>query len=219
MGIKIDTIIVTIVDVSNIIHEHTHEALDYLSFHLCPDRPSHKLAIDNLHIPEEDLAFLMQVLQLIWEALGLVIVPFKMLNDKKFTVHIYETATVFTLQNNQQIQNIVPTCDKIFIYIAQNKSKIIEPSNKQIIKTVSINNDDYDIPINFWYSFNIDTDHKVYFFAHVSAISSYKGVVVAVDYKNATSLSLMKDQAIDFYNQTLGSPAATVCTDKKMDFI
>ena len=212
-------VITTIVEYSTIIYNKVDETLDFISFHLCPNKPSYKLATDNLHIPEEDLSMLMALFNLACEAFGLLIVPFKMINDKKFTVHIYETATVFMTQGAQQSQNIVSACDKMLMYIAQNRSKIDEPVNKQILKTVDIHSDDYDIPVNFWYTFEIDTGRKIYFFVHISVISNYKGVVIAVDKNNERNLTLMKEEALDYYDQTCGAVDADYCEDKKMDFI
>lgn len=212
-------VVTTVVNVSNWVYNKTHETLDFLSVHLCPSRPSHKLATDNLHIPAEDLSVLMQIFNLLGEALGLVIVPFQMLNDKKFSVHIYETAIVFASPGAPQTQNTVNTCEKMLMYIAQNRSNIAEPIDKQIIKTVTIDNEDYDVPVNFWYSFEITTGSKVYFFAHISVMSHYKGVVIATRNDTATNLALMKSEALDFYDQTIGKKSAVYSTDKKMDFI
>src|SRR5690349_16497240 len=122
-----------------------HKVLDYISFNWCPERPTYRLATDNLHIPDEDMTVVMQIVNLIAKGLGLLIAPFQMLSDKKFTIHIYETTTVFVTPANPTPQNIVPTCEKMLMYIAQNRSKIIEPVSKQILKTVTLQNKDYDI--------------------------------------------------------------------------
>lgn len=216
--------VVTYNNVSNFLKEKTHAALDFFSTNLCQDKPSYKLATDNLHIPEEDLTILMQVLNLVRDMLGLAIVPFQMLIDKKFSIHIYEQATVFVSPNNPAPQNIISTSDKMLIYIAQNRNKIIEPASKQIIKTITIDHNDYDLPVNFWYTFDIDNTHKVYIFVHVSVIQNYKGVVIAANAGNEANLPLMKDKAMDHYNHTLGLQQLTyaynaITMSKKMDFL
>lgn len=216
MGNKI---VVTVTYVANVIHTKTHQALDFISFHVCPSRPSHKLATDNLHIPAEDLSVLAEIFNLIRDALGLVIIPFQSLNDKKFTVHIFETATVFLSPNNPQVQNVTPTCEKVLMYIAQHKNKIVEPVNKQIKKTVSLNGNDYEIPVNFWYTFNIDNNNQIYFFAHVSVVANYKGVIIAVSNDKEPALTKMKNEALDYYNQNLGMPNINYIPNKQMNFI
>src|SRR5690349_507190 len=100
MGNKVSTVITNVVSAANYINNKTHEVLDFLSVHLLPDRPSYRLATDNLHIPEVDMTVLMQIFNLVKDALGLVIVPFQMLNDKKFAIHVYETATIFMSPGN-----------------------------------------------------------------------------------------------------------------------
>ena len=195
-----------IVDISNKIYNHVDKFLDFVSYHLCPDRPTNKLATDNLQIPPQDLQFLEQIGKLIHEVITVCITPIEMVINKKFTIHVFESSNVFTM-NNQPIHNLVSTCDKILIYIGQNRNKIIDHPSKQIIKTVSIDNRDYDIPVNFWYNFQIDVNINVYIYIHCSSLSNYKGVVVAIDKQNVENLSLMKNTAINFYDQTLGVPA------------
>lgn len=198
-------------------YEKTHEILDYLSFNACPNRPSYKLATDNLQIPEADLTIIRQLLELFSKALGLVIMPFQALNDKKFSVHVYETTNIFMTQNMpNKNDSIITTCDKMLIYICQHKNKINEPLNKQVLKTVSIDNTDYDLPVNCWYSFNIDTEHMVYFYTHVS-VSGYKGIVIAVNNNESANLKLIKDEAIDYYDHSLG--VKNFSRNKKTDFI
>ena len=208
-----------IVIYSNIVYNKTDEFFDYLSFHICPNKPSHKLAMDNLHMPTEDLNFMMMVLEIISKVLGLAIVPLKILNDKKFTVHIYESVNVFMMQNAQQPQNVISTCDKALMYIAQNADKIAEPANKRITKTIDIHNNDYTIPVNFWYTFNIDNDHKVYIFVYISIQSNYKGVVIAIDRNNINNLTLFRNEVLDNYNQNNGVVGAEHIIDQQADFI
>ena len=196
-----------------------HKVLDYISFNWCPERPTYRLATDNLHIPDDDMTVIMQIVNLIAKGLGLLIAPFQMLSDKKFTIHIYETATVFVSPNNPAQHNIVPTCERMLMYIAQNRNKIIEPVSKQIIKTVTLQDRDYDIPVNFWYNFKIDNEHKVYFFAHISVLQNYRGVVIAVDRRNADNLVMIKQIALDFYDQTIGAQNAPYNNGQRMDFI
>lgn len=194
-----------IVDIANGIYKKVDIALDFVSYHVCPDRPTNKLATDNLQIPAQDLQFLEKIGEFVHELVALCIVPFELLSNKKFAIHMFESSSVFALPNNQPVHNLVSTCDKILIYIGKHKNKILDPENKQIIKTVSIDNKDYDIPVNSWYNFQIDVNKKVYFYIHCSTLSNYKGVIVAVNGLNVTSLSLMKNTAINFYDQTLGA--------------
>lgn len=224
-----------VVDVSNVIYTKTHEVLDYVSYHVCPSRPSYKLATDNLHIPLEDASLMAQIFEIIKKTLGIVIIPFEALNDKKFCVHIYETSNVFLTPGNQQAQYIVNTCDKMFMYIAQNKSCIVEPEEKQTRKDVNINQIDYNMPVNFWYTFKISSTEKVYFFAHSSVKSNYRGIVIASNNTTTESkyLEKIKDAALNFYNQAAGKQPAVVSPSpvppagtppgspagKKMDFI
>jgi len=216
MGTKFTTFVS---DAAKYVQKKAHGILDYLSYNMCQERPSYRLATDNLHIPAEDLSVLMQILSMIATALGLVIVPIQMLNDKKFVIHIYETATVFTSFNNPTPQNIVTTCEKMLMFIAQNRGKIIEPRDKQVIKTATLHNNDYDIPVNYWYTLNIN-NNKVYFFAHISVLHNYRGVVLAVDNRrDITILSTLKQSAIDLYDQNLGVRSTPQNRNKIMDFI
>lgn len=208
-----------IVKAARFIYNKIDKALDYISYKLCPDRPTYRLATANLHIPNEDLSCVERIVNIVGKTLGLIVVPFQMLNNKKFTIHIYETTTTFTTPNGPQVVNSVYTCDKMLIYIAQNRNKIIESIDNQILKTATINNHDYDIPINFWYSFNIDETHKVYFFVHISLITNYRGVVISVDKKKSENLTLIKNKAIDFYDQTIGQQNQQYTTDARIDFI
>lgn len=195
-----------IVDISNKVYNKVNETLDFVSYHVCPDRPTNRLATDNLQIPPQDLGFLEKIGEFIHEVLGLCIMPFEMLINKKFSIHIYESSNVFPMPggNNQPVQNSITTCDKVLIYIGQNNDKVLDSRDKQIIKTVQIDNKDYELPVNWWYHFKIDDDKKVYFYIHCSTLSNYKGVVVAVNKINETNLATMKDKIIEFYNQTLG---------------
>lgn len=213
--------VVTVVNVANYLKNKTHEVLDYCSIYLCSDKPTYKLATDNLHIPEEDLTVLMQIFNMVRDALGLAIVPFKMLSDKKFSVHIYETATVFASPNNPQPQNTVTTCDKMLMYIAHHRNKIAEPASKQVLKTTYLHNDDYDLPVNFWYTFNIDNLYRVHIFVHISTIQNYKGVVVASGYNDNSNLTRMKQEALDYYDHTLGRKTPNVIYNiaKRLNFL
>jgi len=215
------TFIATTVNVAKVIYDKIDETCDFFSVHVCPEKPSYKLATDNLHIPPEDLSIFMEILDVAQKALGLIIMPLTMLNDKKFTIHVYETSSAFITQNAIQPQNVVTMCEKMLMYVAQNKTKIIEPSNKQVIKTVNLHGFDYDIPVNFWYTFDVDGVHKVFFFAHISSMENYKGIIIAVD-KNIEAihslLIKMKQSGIDYYDQTLGIDT-TYSVNKQMDFI
>lgn len=209
-----------------------HDVLDYLSYHICQEKPSYHLVTDSLQIPKEDLSNLEKIFNAIRDGLGLLIVPFLLLNDKKFVIHIYETASVFISPNNPTQLNTVTTCEKMLMYIAQNQNKITEQRDKQVIKTVTLHDNDYDIPVNYWYTLkidntpnvnntpNIDNTIKVYFFAHISVLQNYKGIVIAVDKrKDITILSTIKKSALDFYDQTLGLQNNPLNLNKKMDFI
>lgn len=195
-----------VVDIANKIYDKINISLDFVSYHLCPDRPTNKLATDNLQIPAQDLRFLEKIGEFVHEVLALCIMPVELIINKKFSIHMFESSSVFALPNNQPVHNLVTTCEKMLIYIGQNKNKITDPPHQQIIKTVSIDNKDYDIPVNFWYKFQIDVNAKIYFYVHCSTLSNYKGVVIAVNANNVANLSLMKDTAINFYNQTMGVP-------------
>jgi hypothetical protein len=212
-------IIGKVVDYSNIAYDKMDELFDYLSFHMCPNKPSHKLAMDNLHMPAEDRNLVMMVLEILSSAIGLAIVPFKLINDKKFTPHIYESLNVFMMQNAQQPQNIVNICDKVLMYIAQNTDKIAEPENKRITKTVDIHNNNYTIPVNFWYTFNIDNTHKVYIFVYISVISNYRGVAIATDRNNIANMTLFRTQVLDNYNQNNGAVGVAHIIGQQADFI
>jgi len=217
-NITVREVITITVDYCNKAHDKTHKTFDFISVNLCPNKPSHKLATDHLQLSEGDLTFIKQILEFISGALGLIVTPFQMINDKKFSIHVYESASVFTTRDEHNINNNnVSTCDKIIIYIAQNRNKVTEPVAKQLTKTVNIHNIEYDVPVNLWYTFTIDNDHKVYAYIHTSTACDYKGALIAVDNKNATNLSLMKEKAIEHYNHTLGT--AKFSTDKKTDFI
>ena len=209
--------VTTFGNITSAINTKSHDTLDFLSFHYCQEKPTHKLATDNLHIPGEDLTLLMQIFNLARESLGLAIVPFKMLTDKKFSVHIYETSAIFVSPYNPMPQNIISTCEKMLIYINCYKEKIVEPENKRIINHVTIDGHDCALPVNLWYTFNMDTSRKVYFFIYVG--TGYKGIVLAVDNTNDKNLSAMKDYAINFYDILNKNKNMTYNPVKVMDFI
>lgn len=204
------------------LYDKTDVTLDYVSVHMCMEKPSHDLAASNLHIPEKDLSLLMQLSAFVRETLRLMIVPIKMLNDKKFAIHVYETSASFMTQNIEQPQNIVTLCEKMLMYITFDQNKIIEPTNKQVIKMINLHGIDHNIPVEYWYTYKIDDIHKVFFFIHVLPLQNYKSIILAVD-KNVDAtnsfLTKMKQSALDHYDQTLGKNDIKYSTHKRMDFI
>ena len=208
--------------VAKVVYNKIDETLDFFSVYFCPEKPSYLLVTDNLDLPAEDLSNFIDLFdEIIRKASGLLIMPLKMINDKKFAIHVYEMSSTFITQNVSHPQNIVTVCEKMLMYIAQNKNKIIEPSNKRVIKTVNLHGFDYDIPVNFWYTFDVDGVHKVFFFAHVSSMENYKGIIIAVDKNieaNHSLLIKMKQSGLDYYDQTLGINT-THSVNKQMDFI
>jgi len=205
----------------NTVYKSLDKICDYLSVNVCLEKPTYNLVAENLHIPEDE-SVLAQIFNAIQKAAGVIIVPVKMLNDKKFAVHVYESAATFTTQNVTMPQNIVTTCEKMLIYISSDKNKIIERTYNQVIKTVNLHDVEYEIPVNYWYTYNIDNTHKVFFYVHVSIIQNYKSVIIAVD-KNIEAdnsfLAKMKQDALNYYDQTLGINNTIFCTNERMDFI
>ena len=226
MGNIIATIAVSVFDLGCNIVQWTYDTsdgfLDLVSVYVCMEKPSYDLALNNLHIPAENVPLLTMIFDLLQGAVGLATIPLKKLNDKKFTIHIYETSIAFVTQKMEQSQDIVTLCEKMLIYIAQNRNKIVEPANKQIIKVVNLNNIDYDVPVNFWYTLNIDGTNKVFFFAHVSSVHNYKGIIIAVNKDSEAHHSLltsMKHSALNYYDQTLGKSNEISNTNRHVNFI
>lgn len=212
MGNKIASFMTTI---SNEIYEFIDIVLEVISYNLLPDKPTLKLASDNLQIQQRDLRFFERICEFIHESVALCIMPIELLINKKFTFHMYETANVFSLQNNQSTHNVVSICDKMMMYISQNINKISEPRHKQVIKTVLIGNNECDVPVNQWYKFEISSKIKVYFNIQCSVHSNYKGIIIAANGKCFENLSLIKDKAIDFYDQTLSISHSEIFDNRK----
>jgi hypothetical protein len=98
-------------------------------------------------------------------------------------------------------------------------NNIIEPPNKQITMAVNIFDNEHIIPVNAWYTFNIDPQHHIYIFIYVSAASNYRGIVTAVDKNNANNRTLFRDRVLDYYDQTVGQVDAPYAVNQELDFI
>ena len=189
--------------------------LDFASVNMCITKPTYNLVTDHLNLPQEDLSIFAQIFSVASKIPGMLILPLKMLNDKKFVVHMYESSTVFMSPNMTATnQDIVSTCSKVLIYIAHHKNKIVESLINQATKTIDLHGTDYDIPVNYWYTFNIDGTHQIFFFAHVSPMQ--KSVMIAVDKQIEADHSLlqkMKDNALNYFDQTAGRNGAQQSTN------
>ena len=205
--------------------EHTitciNKTLICLSHQLCI-KPSRKLIAHHFNIPDTFASIGERVLDTVKKSFGIVILPFQIINDIKFTLHKYESLSAYISPgSNTNPQNTVTLCEKMLIYLAQNKNKITEPVTQRTLCSVNIHNTDYDIPIDKWYTLKIGAQ-KLFFFVQTSIMQNYRGVLIASNNKIESKNSLLpkiKQLAIDNYDQTLGTNNTSVSTNSQSNFI
>ena len=177
---------------------------DYLSYNYCLEKPTVYLVIINMDIPAPEKHALEIIANAFYDIIGILSLPLKMLNDKKFSVHGYESSNVF-VNNNATKTNDIDFYEIILIFISKHSNKIAEPAAKRMLKNIMINKKDYDVPISTWLTFIMDNNKKIYFYIHISAIKGYKGILFAALNEDNTLLATIKKDATEYYMTTLGN--------------
>lgn len=207
--IQSDNIIdIVLSDIPNYYYTFYDTVLDDVSYSMCLSKPTYQLVFDRLEIPKTDQGVIEDLLHFAWDVAGLIVKPMKYVNDKKFCTHTYETSRIFRTPNGGMAANSeISNCDKILIYLANHANNIEEPREKRITRDVTVGDNDYTIPSELWYTFNIDDDNSIYFYIHISVTQAYTGLLLAVNRERSTRLNTFKDLALDHYNRTMGQNA------------
>jgi len=96
------------------------------------------------------------------------------------------------------------------------------------VKTVNINNQEYDLPVNKWHVLNLHNNNKILFYINCTSATSYRGVATAVNKDHSSQLEAFKKIAIETYNRNIGSVVdpplninanVNATRNKKKDFI
>jgi hypothetical protein len=161
---------------ANDCYEKFDSLFDYLSNTVFLEKPTFKLVIDELDMPIGDRNVVDSIIHFIHQLLGLAIAPIKNINDKKFIPQKFQSTNVFNMPGT--VKNDLHFYDKLIIYIVKNSADIVEPSNKRINQMISIDGNDYNVPVALWYTFLLNKT-KIYFYIHIST-NGYKGVLVAI---------------------------------------
>jgi len=181
-----------------------HEVLDDISYDVCPEKPTVQLALFSMNIPQKDMNIIESILSGLHYVFNLATMPAKALSDKKFSTHLYESTSFFRSMTGQmQNKTTISSCEKMLIYISHNIRSVQEPTEKQVRQTVTLGEDDYVLPVNLWYTFCVDNT-KVYFYAHVSVLEGYQGILLAATTRNVAVFETMKANSLNHYNDTLG---------------
>jgi len=170
---------------------------DYLSDTAFLEKPTYKLVADELDIPIVDRHGLDSIIQFINEFLSFMISPIKSINDKKFICETFQTPNTFNKENK------TPFYDKLIMYIAKHPGSVAEPSNKQIKQMISIDNNDYNVPVRLWYTFILNKSKKIYIYIHI-ATNGYKGVLVAIHRQDDGLIEELIKAVNDEYNKNPG---------------
>lgn len=217
MGSSISTHYDLIRDYTDSLNKTVHQFLDDVSSKLCPEKPTMLLALSNMNIPQKDLDFIGSLLNSLHFAFELIQTPVKALSDKKFSTHLYESTSFFkNVTGSIQQKNTVSCCEKMLIYISHNIDSIVESRGSQFRQTININDDEYDLPVNLWYTMIIN-NIKVYFYVHVSVLAGYQGIMLATNTQTVTIFDTIKQQMLDNYNRTLGQTSES--SDQSIDEI
>ncbi len=190
----------------NSLHAKFSELLDYLSKNAGNESPSLHLVTQCMNLPIPDRDVIHALLANLWGFISLVTVPVKLVNDRKFCTHVYETAHVFRSDQGQSNQHHPPAtsfCEKIIMYIASHSRSILEPPENRMTQNVMIGSEDYDVPVNLWHSVMFE-NKKIFFYIHISTINGYKGVLFATDKENVDLLPKIKDTINEHYTKNLG---------------
>lgn len=148
----------------------------------------------------------------LYQILNAIAIPVKIVSDRKFCTHSYQSSFVFKSNNGttqtQQQSTDVSICEQALIYISFNLHNIEEPKKDRITTNIKINGLDYDIPINWWYTLKIN-GMKMYFYINVDVTNDYKGIVFAIHKDNSNELDKLKDEIQKHYIMTLGRKPTT----------
>lgn len=194
-----------IVTTNQNIYAYIDTKLDWVSFILCPERPTHQLALDNMNIPQKERQIIMNIIMGLYQAIGIVVHPGYALSDKKFCIHLYESVLFFRSNNNQlEARNTTSFCEKILIFISDHQTQICEPRNQWIIQTINIKEKDFDVPTNLWHKFQTNDGDEVFFYIHIGVTQGYQGVLFAVNKNKSTILQKIKTNADKHYTKTFG---------------
>ena len=61
-----------VVGIANCIGSKINVALDFVSYNVCPAKPSTRFATDNLKIPADDYGFIQKIFVIVSELLGVI---------------------------------------------------------------------------------------------------------------------------------------------------
>lgn len=204
MGNVITSVASSVVWVGNTIYSGCDKLFDYLTYHICSEKPTLHLAIRHLEIPVQERDALEAILQTLYKIPGLLITPAKILNDKKFNVYGAETGFVFASGQQEKKSKVTCFCEKAIIYIAKHVNKITEPASSRILHNVTIDDKNYDVPTNLWYTLEINDSKKLYFYIHLSVTKGYKGILFATVKEDNDLLDTIKTDVNEYYTDTLG---------------
>ncbi|AYV76975.1 MAG: hypothetical protein Barrevirus6_13 [Barrevirus sp.] len=186
--------------------------LDYTSEKML-EKPTAHLLTDHMKIQVHHNNLYEDLINLVYDVANIFISPIKMINDRKFAVLSFDPSYSFVSQNLDPSQNQsdiskkpVNLCDKVIIYISGHLDKVTEEKKDRRMHNITIDNTDYSVPINSWYTFDTGIDKKLYFYIHLSIVNGSKTIVFAIHKEKEDQLNIMKDKVIDYYMKTLGKP-------------
>jgi hypothetical protein len=191
-------------------YDSINEFLDFMSVNACLEKPTLHLVTICLNMPVPDRDIIQALLTNLWRLVSLITIPAKLLSDKKFCTHAYETSFIF--QNNVgQVNphNSVTLCEKVLIYLASKSHRVKEPRRDQMVQGITIDNNDYDIPVNLWYTLDMKNSRKIYFYVYISVSTGYKGILLAANKDDTDLFVLIKEKVIKHYTKTLGRHVGT----------
>lgn len=187
-------------------YNYGNDFLNYMSYNICPEKPTVYLVTKELDIPAQEKGILEELISVIYAVLGAVIIPAKNINDKKFSVHKHQSNFNFVTNGQPDKPKTMPFYEKVLIYISKSSNKIIEPLDQRIIDNIMIGDDgdNYAIPVNLWYTFTMKNKKKLYFYVHISPLKGYKGVLFACNREDNDLLEKIKEKVSKHYTNTLG---------------
>lgn len=160
----------------------------------------------SLHSPVENL--IQQIMDTFLAIPNYIVMPAKILNDRKFCRHVYSSRDAFrSMPPGQTCVIPIQMYQQVLIYLADHTSKIREPPRNRHMETFTINNTNYDVPTTMWYTFRLNTTSDIYFYVHVYP-DGHVSIIIACHYQTDLRSSF-KQNAIAHYNKSLGLPAAT----------
>lgn len=194
-----------IYDTGKDLYDMGNGGIDYLSYDVMQEKPTIALAIYCMDMPVPEKDAVEAVLSVVYDMVGLVLVPAKAIIDKKFCTHVYQSNNMFMSEVGAVRKDTnVPYYEKMLIYVAKHSNDIIEPVRERMLCNIEIGDENYDVPVNLWYTIKVDIDKRLYFYIHISPTNGYRGILFAVIKEDHWLLEKIKEDAGKYYIKTLG---------------